>query len=148
MSQLHWHFTSSFINSYPNQNVRSEQFSCLKSKTDSNHNSNRWTDCLTIQRAQPESGKQPYLMMLSCVQTHLWWQHSRSMAHTYSQVLSLRSSPNLALGWNSVFGHNCMVKSSLETMKPTSTGAFWQIKGKKKKGNLEFQMQCIFYGWS
>lgn len=39
MSQPHWHFTSSFINSYPNQNVPSKQFSCLKRKNGSNHNS-------------------------------------------------------------------------------------------------------------
>ena len=32
--------------------------------------------------------------------------------------------------------HNWMIKSSLETMKPTTTGAFWQIKGKKR----EFRM--------
>jgi len=37
-----------------------------------------------------------------------------------------------------------MVKSSLETMKPTSTGAFWQIKGKKREFRISNAMHLLW----
>lgn len=80
-----------------------------------------WTNCL--KNCLPQ-----YLITLSCVQSHLRWEQSRSIANMYCQASSLRSSPYCSFSWNSTFGHDCISESRFETIIPASKDEPWNCR--------------------